>query len=211
MSFERTEFGERVDGINQALWWIGWHGKGTIGGVTVLGAGIGYLVDSTVFLGVLGFFASPLVWIIGVYHINTNYKTVLEVFHSEVSEAGQEVLRLDGEEDNVEVYSLFGGTGSKPLRRPNLSYSSATMYVADVSLTVHDGNELDMVRLKPEINDSTNEIFYDQVAGVYYDDGKFWVNKSDGYSQSWESEREPDDALDDIQNRVREYKRRAVA
>jgi hypothetical protein len=45
---------------------------------------------------------------------------------------------------------------------------------------------------------------------VNYKDGKFWINRTDGRGHSWPSERKPDDALAEIQQRLRDYKRQAA-
>jgi hypothetical protein len=84
------------------------------------------------------------------------------------------------------------------------------MLVTDYSLIIHDQADLDMVSISTDIGKSTEEIYFDNIASVNYEGGKFWVNRVDGQGESWPSEREPDDALDDIQNRVREYKRSAA-
>lgn len=74
-----------------------------------------------------------------------------------------------------------------------------------------------MMWLSATISESTEEIYYDQIASVNFDpseaddeEGEFWVNRSDGRGNSWETGRKPENALDDIQQRVRDYKRQAA-
>ena len=74
-----------------------------------------------------------------------------------------------------------------------------------------------MMWLSATISESTEEIYYDQIASVNFepsedddDKGEFSVNRSDGEGNSWETDRKPENALDDIQQRVRDYKRQAA-
>jgi len=198
-------------GVNPLLWWAGWRIKATLGLVTILGAGIGYQLNMPYLLGTLSFmFLSPLGAVLSIWYVNRNYPSVLDGFHTTASDTAEELLSFD-EEDNVGTYTLRSGSGSKILRKPNTKYTSATMLVTDFSVTIHDGNELDMISRTAEIADSTEEIYFDQISSVNYTDGEFWINRADGHGHSWESDREPEDALDDIQQRVRDYKRKQVA
>lgn len=203
---------EGTDEVNPILWWMGWRVKATIAIITGLGVLLGYAVDAPFLLGTLGFLASPVVAFVAIRHVNGNYKSVLESFHSRAGEKAIDLVNLDEEDkEQSEKYPLYYGYGAKLFRKPKQKYSIATMIVTDYSVIIHDGNELDMVNLKMKINDSTEEIYFDQVSSVNYQDGEFWINRSDGHGNSWPSEREPDDALDDIQGRVRNYKRQATA
>jgi len=207
-------FKEAKSEINDLLWEIGWNEKKTLAAATGIGVVVGHYlndVSGALLWGFIGLFAGAVVWVAGTRYINQNYESILDGFYHEAADTAQELLRLE-EEDNVETYSLHAGTGSRPLRTPNLKYSTSTMLVTDYSLIVHEGNELDMVDLSAEISQSTEEIYFDQVASVNYepDNNEFWVNRADGHGMSWKSDREPDDALDDIQRRVRDYKRQSA-
>jgi hypothetical protein len=59
---------------------------------------------------------NTVLWWAG-WHGNTTYKTVLDWFETKSDNAASEYLSLDDEE-NVETYSILGGTGSKTLRKP---------------------------------------------------------------------------------------------
>ncbi|MFC4449814.1 hypothetical protein [Halorussus aquaticus] len=204
-----------IDSVNPLLWTAGWHLRFTIAAVTVLGGVIGYLLDMPFILGTLGFFVSPVVAFVGLRHVNGNYAEVLNEFHSQSRRKAEDLLSFD--EDNMETYMLRSGSGEKILRKPFMQYSTVTLLVTDYSLTIHDGNLLDMVKLDTDISESTEEIYFDQIASVNFepsenDDekGQLWVNRSDGHGNSWSTDRKPDNALDDIQQRVRDYKRQSA-
>jgi hypothetical protein len=156
-------------------------------------------------MGALGFFAAPVVAVGTMAYVNGNYEEVLQKFTQRANESAENILEL--EDDDISMYQLRSSSGSKAFRNPDKQYQIHTMLVTDVSVIIHDGNTLDMPSLSAEITDSTEEIYYDQLASVNYTDGEFWINRSDGFGTSWESDREPDDALADIQQRVRNYKR----
>jgi len=204
-----------LDSINRFLWIAGWNLKLTIVAVTILGVIVGSVLDMPILLGVLGFFVSPAVAFVGLRHVNGNYDQVLNEFHSGSRRKAESLLSID--EDNLETYMLRSGSGQKPLRKPFMEYSTVTLLVTDYSLTFHDSNHLDMVKLNTDISESTEEIYFDQIASVNFepsenDDekGQLWVNRSDGHGNSWSTDRKPDNALDDIQKRVREYKRQSA-
>lgn len=205
-----------IQNVNYPLWVAGWHLKGTVVAVTILGAIVGQMFDMALLLGFMTLFLiSPIAAFVGLRHVNGNYTEVLNEFHSRCRRKSEDLISLD--DDNVETYMLRSGSGSKLLRKPFTDYSTVTILVTDYSLTIHDGNELDMMWLSADISESTEEIYYDQIASVNFeptdnDDekGKFWVNRSDGHGNSWSTDRKPDNALDDIQQRVREYKRQAA-
>ena len=71
--------------------------------------------------------------------------------------------------------------------------------------------------LSATISESTEEIYDDQIASMNFepsedDDekGELSVNRSDGEGNSWKTNRKPVNALDDIQQRVRDYKQQAA-
>lgn len=194
--------------LNTPLWWIGWNGKATILGGTIAGAFLGNAIDAPIVVGTLCFmFIMPAVWIAGVFYVNQNYESVLNAFKGTADEEAMNYLALEDEKDIISTHSILSGSGSKILRKPAINYNQVTMVVTDYSLIIHDDAKLNTPSVSSNIGKSTEEIYYDSVASVNYEDGEFWVNRTDGRGHSWPSEREPDDALDDIQQRVREYKR----
>jgi hypothetical protein len=63
-----------------------------------------------------------------------------------------------------------------------------------------------MVSREPYLNDDTREVYYDQITSVRYKRPTLEIGTSDGGTLSYRSSREPDDALNDLQARVRSYK-----
>lgn len=200
------------DPISYPLWLVGWHGKVSLAGITIAGGLLGAGLDAPILLGTLAFFASPFLWYFGgVKHVNENYEKVLNEFHSRVDRVVEEALAVQPE-DNASQYRAHYESGSKLLREPSMEYETHTLVVTDHSLIVHDDAELSMPLLDEEIGDSTQEFYYDSISSVNYDseERQFWVNLTDGHGQSWPSERKPEDCLEDLQTRLREYKRQAA-
>ncbi|MEA5387251.1 hypothetical protein VB779_09430 [Haloarculaceae archaeon H-GB11] len=77
------------------------------------------------------------------------------------------------DEDNVETYKIRSSSGSKFLRKPAKKYEEMTMVVTDYSLTIHDDAELNMVNLSTDIGKSTEEIYYDTISSMNYENGVF--------------------------------------
>jgi hypothetical protein len=197
--------------INKILWTIGWNLKATIGALFVLSLLLVFGAGDYASIALVSFLAIPLVPIVGLLHVNRNYQSVLHSFHDAVSQKADSLL--DFEDDNVNYYSLKYGTGKKLLRKPHIKYTTATLVVADYSVTIHDGNSIRMPTFETNISNSTTEIYYDQIASVEYDEQakKFHIQGVDGETTSWPCEREPDGVLSDLQQRVRDYKRQQVA
>jgi len=197
--------------INKILWATGWNLKISVGGLTVLSFALVIGAGDYANIALISLLAIPGVPLAGLLHVNRNYQYVLHAFHDGVSRKADSLL--DFEDDNINYYTLKYGRGKKFLRKPNLKYATATLVVADYSVTIHDGNSIRMPTLETNISDSTTEIYYDQIASVEYDEQgqKFHIKGVDGETTSWPCEREPDGVLSDLQHRVREYKRQQVA
>ncbi|MEA5387252.1 hypothetical protein VB779_09435 [Haloarculaceae archaeon H-GB11] len=70
-------WGEVKSTVNPGLWYIGWHAKQSVVGVTLVAAAIGYYLDQPYLFGFSGLmFVAPIVWLTGMRHVNGNYKTV---------------------------------------------------------------------------------------------------------------------------------------
>ncbi|CQH55242.1 uncharacterized protein HHUB_2205 [Halobacterium hubeiense] len=200
------------DQINKPQWVMGWNGKVSIAAITVVGGVIGQGMDMPFLLGALAFFASPFIWYFGgVRHVNNNYESVLNRFHERVDRVVEEALSTRPE-DNAETYRTHYERGSKILRKPSKVYETHTLVVTDHSLIIHDDAELEMPSLNEEIGDSTEEFYFDSIASVNYDsdERQFWVNLADGHGRSWPSDRKPEDCMEDVQKRLRDYKRQAA-
>lgn len=200
------------DPINKPQWLMGWHGKISIVVITVGGGVLGNPADMPFLLGTLAFFASPFIWYIGgVRHVNNNYEEVLDRFHARIDRVVEEALSTRPE-DNASKYRTHYEHGSKLLRKPSKEYETHTLVVTDHSLIIHDEAKLEMPMLNEHIGDSTEEFYFDSISSVNYDsdDRKFWVNLTDGHGRSWPSDRKPEDCLEDLQMRLRDYKRQAA-
>lgn len=198
--------------IIEPIWEACWNLRYTIPGIIILGFIIGQGAWQAPFLTGFAtmFFVAPVALVAGIIYVRQKADRLRDAFHEDASDAAEDLLHLDPE-DNPEYYSFFGEKGSKFLR-PAPEYESSTMVVTDYSVTIYDGNHLDLPKLDADLSESTEELYFDQIGGVNYDDAaqEFWINRTDGKGNSFPSKREPEDALSDLQTRIREYKRQAV-
>lgn len=143
-------------------------------------------------------------WLISVFVTNRNHDDILEDYQDYVA---QQTERLTGQkEENTSSYTLTSNEGGYPLLKPAERYFSRNLLVGDTSVTVYEGVGLDMSSRVPYLSDQSTEVYYDQVSSVTYEDGELRIKTSDGDSLRYASTRSPDDALSDLQSRVREYK-----
>ena len=198
---------------NRLLWTIGWNWVYLFIGSPIVGIAAGIALDGVLgILGLLLFFIGPVVAIVGLVSVRSNYGSVLSSGTDTVKEVASDVARLDGE--NVEQFTLLNDTGSSSILLPAPKREVATLLVSDSLLLVHDDAKVNLPGLSWSVGDSTNEFYFDQITGVNfnpYDDaegGEFWVNLSDEYGESWESETGAETALAAVQDRIREYKAR---
>lgn len=178
---------EKLGSVNSVLWWIGWHPAWVI------------------FLGVLLYIVGGLlIWLGAVFYINRRYQDVQTEYVELVDARSDEFASQVGPE--VNLYSLIGGTDSLFLLRPDEEYRATHLLIGDTSVTIQKGIRMSMVSRIPMVKDSSREIYYDQISSVSYDAPRLEIRTSDGDTLSYLSSRRPDDALRDLQNRLRSYK-----
>lgn len=170
--------------LSRLTWWLAFHPL-----ITIL---VGLVV-----------YGLPA-WLLSTFHTNRNYEAVLDEFQEYVH---QHTSKLTNQaEGNVASYTLTSNEGGYLLLKPAKRYYSRNLLVGDTSVTVYEGVGLDMARRTPYLSNQSTEIYYDQVSSVTYRGGELVIKTSDGDSLGYASTRSPDDALNDIQTRVREYK-----
>jgi len=198
--------------VNPVLWIAGWKWLYVLIGGPILGiaAIIGMEGGLGLAVGSLLFFGSPILAAVGLVYVRINYGEVLESGLDTVKNEAAEVARLDG--DGNETFTLVTEAGSGPLFLPKPTRKVATLVVGDSVLLVHDSAEVQLASRSWSVGQSTNEFYYDQIAGVNYEPhskdegGEFWVNLSDGHGESWETVSDATHALNTVQDRVRAYK-----
>lgn len=206
---QTPNFSQAKSSILFPVWVTGWNILYTWVGTIVALSAIGYFIDSAAFLGSLGLIVGPIVWFIGVRYINDNYESVLSGYLRDVEGKGREILGLTGED--VDSYTLRYEGNSPFLVSPAKSYQPTTLIVTDSSVAIYDDTELDMMMLDADVGTGTREMYYDQISTVNYSKPYLELKTSDGDTMQYLSSRKPNDALHDIQTRLREYKRTAVA
>lgn len=196
---------------NKLLWTIGWNWVYVFIGAPIVGIAAGIVLDGVLgILGLLLFFIGPVVAIVGLISVRSNYGSVLGSGTDTVKDVASDVARLDGED--VGQFTLLNDTGSSSILLPAPKREVATLLVSDSLLLVHDEATVNLPGLSWSVGDSTNEFYFDQISGVNFnpydgaEGGEFWVNLSDGYGESWESQSGAETALAEVQDRIREYK-----
>ena len=153
---------------------------------------------------VLGVVGGRVWWFVGTRVINGGYGEVMREYGRYTDRVAQARMSTAGE--NTASYTLTSASGGAPLVEPAKDYYSTTLIVGDSSVSIHDGVGVDMESRTPYLKDNTREVYFDQVASVSYDRPILRINTSDGDALRYKSSREPDDAMSDLQGRVRSYK-----
>lgn len=190
------------------LWWAGWRPIHSIViGLVVGGIFVG-LTETAEPLGI-GLLGGVIWWFGGTRYVNSNYSEVMRQYGRYTERAAQNHLQTVGE--HTRSYTLTYSKGGAFFVEPAKRYYSTTLIVGETSVSVHEGVGIDMVSRIPYLNDDTREIYYDQIASVSYSRPMLTITTSNGGTLEYQSSREPNDALADLQNRLREYKTQSRA
>lgn len=205
--FERN--GEKLGDVNGVLWWFGWNRfKAVVIGAILFypltfaltGAGSGVILAGACGLGA---------WLVGVWYVNQNYEAVLSDYRDYVRRRTENLTSKAG--TGVNSYTLTYASNSPGFVNPAKLYYSTNLLVDDPSVEIHEGIGLDMAERAPYLNDESREVYYDQVSSVSYNRPVLEINTSDGDTLEYRSSREPGDALNDLQSRIRTFKTEATA
>jgi len=197
------EFNREAKNVSRPLWFLGWNPKFTIPGGIVLGAIIGTQFGGPFLLGFLGLFVGIGGWYAGTREVNAKYKDVRDGFLTDARNAAGGMLGMGGE---VNTYTLERESGSAPLVESHREYTPISLIIGESSVAIHDEAELEMPTLDAYIGESTQEFYYDQIGSVNYDEPHLQLKTSDGELLQFASSRRPDDALYELQERIREHK-----
>lgn len=192
-----------TEDVIQPLWWFGFEFGKTVGGGAILGAIIGQqgeALGSGIFGG---FVIGMVVWFAGTRHVNNNYQQVVDGFEKDVKGRASDMLGLAGD---VETYALRSRTGSAKMVAAARRYEITTLHVGESSVAIHDDAYLKMPLLDDHIGKGTTELYFDQITSVNYDEPYLEIKSADGELLQYKSTRKPNDAMYDIQDRIREFK-----
>lgn len=201
-------FDEARDDVTEALWWAGWRPKIAILAGVIAGTVLGVAIDAIALLAMLGLCGGVAWWYVGTRHINEHYEGIQKAYFNDAERHSRNILSVQGED--VELFTLRHKGGSTPLVKAAKVYKPTTLGVGDTSVTFYDDTALDMMNLNVRFDTNTQEIFYDQVSGVQYNEPFLEVKNSANETMDFRSSRKPDDAMNLLQNRVRNYKRAGV-
>lgn len=168
----------------------------------VVGGAIAWLSVSSL----AGAAAGGGVWLVGVYVVNSRHAGIRERLVEVASEEGERVLGDDGS-----FHTLTHGEGYLPLVDPAERYQVANLLVGESSVCLHYGSEVDMASQEAEISDSTKEIYYDQISSVDYGGERLRIGSADGGTVKVVTSEKPVELIEEVDERVQEYKTRYAA
>lgn len=205
MSEYTQSFDREADEVIKPLWLAGWHAYTTMAiGIVVLaviGQGAG---SSPVAWGFYGLLLGAVAHFAGIYYVTNNWRRLVDNFVNDVESAAREMMGMAGE--NVSTYTLRYSFGGRRLLSPDRVHEPTVLVVGDASLAVHEDAILELDMLTADVGTKSREYYFDSITSVNYEDPHFQIKTSDGSTDQYESTREPDDALYDLQERLREYK-----
>ena len=82
-----------------------------------------------------------------------------------------------------------------------------TLVIGRSSMGVLESGYIDFESLKYRSGEVSSEFYYDQVTSIDHERGSLVVHTSDGQAHEFDSGEVPRQAIDDLQDRVRRYKR----
>lgn len=194
---------------NGLAWTAGWHPKGVILGLGVLGGVVGAAVDAIGILFALGLIAGVAVWFWGTREINGSYAGLLEDYILKSEETAARGIEVT----DASTYTLtYGSTDSSLLVKPSRTYYNTSLVLTDTSANINKGSEYNMMTREGVGGGSNRELFYDQIAAVEsHQNGDYTalqIRTSGGDSLEMESSNTDmvDKALSDLRTRVRNAK-----
>jgi hypothetical protein len=206
-----NQFKQERSDIAKPLWWFGWRIKESLiyCSIAVLVAS-GLLLDSWAVGFAIALFFGPFVglavWVSGVWYVNDNFERVKRSYFQDHRNHARSILAFLGEDINL--YTLEGGKGSVFGIQASERYEPTTLAMGEASVGVYDDSALGMKELQTHFGDHTREFYYDNITTVRYEEPYLEIKTSDGSTMQFQSSREPDDALHDLQERLREFKQR---
>jgi hypothetical protein len=206
--FERD--GDKLGDVDWILWRAGWNRLGAFVITTIVFFPLLVLAGFDPGAGFsIGVFLGIVLWITGLSYVNQNYEQVLNEYKQYVQERTKNLTSKAGE--GVSSYTLTYASDSPIFMTPARTYYSTNLLVDDASVEILEGIGLDMAKRTPYLNDESREVYYDQVSSVSYNRPVLEINTSDGETLKYRSSREPGDALNDLQTRIRSFKTEATA
>lgn len=185
-----TTENDRLGDVNGVLWWIGWHP------LIVTVAGLPLLLVGGLVL-----------WLVGLTYVNANHAAVREDYVDLVHR--RRTTYAENTDPEAEVHTLVGSTPSGRWYSPPEEYTANHLLVGRTSVTVVGGVRLKLPTRMPYVRDDRREVFYDQISSVTYSEPHLTIATTDGETLRYVSGRTPDDALQDLQSRLRAYKTNA--
>ncbi len=148
---------------------------------------------------ILGAVIGLLIWGVGAMVINSTYTDAYDAFNMIVRKKGEALLGED-------IYTPSHGSGNVFGVKPHSEYFATNVNVGDNSLVINYGSKINMPKKEISLSESTKQMYYDQLASVDYEKPYFEVRMADGEVVNIVTNEKPEELLDEIENKLREYK-----
>lgn len=176
--------GDRVGNARHLLWWAGWH---------------------PILAVVVGVFYAGIPWaILGTIYVRFRMGSVMTEYGRFAEKTTRTLLQQHG--DDVECYTLKSSRRGRLLAGYNRYHEVTNLLVDENSVTIHESLKFDAASRMPLLKDSSRELFYDQITSISYTAGHLEISTSGGEVARYRSSRKPGDAMNDLQEKVRQYK-----
>ncbi|MFP4174284.1 MAG: hypothetical protein ACLFSW_00700 [Halobacteriales archaeon] len=143
-----------------------------------------------------------VLWVGGVYVVNSGYGDVYRRFVDKVEEEGRRLLNA-GDEG---FHTFTHGEDTMSLVSSAKKYHATNLLIGDSSLSLHHDSTVDMVTREEDISNSTKELYYDQVASVDYEAPFLKIRMSDGQVVRIVTSGKPVEVIAEIEERLARYK-----
>jgi hypothetical protein len=163
-----TTQNQRSPQIDNTRWKIGWNPFMIILPPIVLGAGIGYAVDSAAkniaIFAAVGLLVGLAIWYWGAQEVNKKYSPLLDNFR-DMSQNW--VTEETGGIKLNSIYNFFTSAGDSPsLIEPAPTYHITHIFIGDTSVIINKQFQYDMESRTSLRGGEQSELFYDQISNV---------------------------------------------
>jgi hypothetical protein len=168
---------ERLEAVDAARWWIGWHPFASVFGGIAVGAAVGYLTQP--WLVVVGAMVGIAAFVVGALYVNGEAPAIVDSFERDGPELALSNLDYDGR--NVTEYTAVEPADSPPppVLDERSEYTAYAVVLGDEGMAVYDGLELDLVSRSVTAADESFVFPYADVTELRYENHMLHVETAE--------------------------------
>lgn len=140
----------------------------------------------------------------GTKAVDEYHDPMYEYATAEIEMSARKELGATG--PNVTTYTMERTENADELVSVPRKYQVLSVVIDDASMGVVENAWISMPSVAYNSGQLTQEFFYDQVTRLNHEGGKLVIYLSDGSEHSWEADEIPQQAVQDIRDRIRAYK-----